>query len=305
MKILTEASGSLVGAFMINAIREAGYFSVGSDIRNDCHARFTSDFFIEMPRANDPHLWPKVEKLIVENNIDFVIPSLDETLLGWSERQSFFSARGIEVVISQPRTIEIFSDKWKTYQFFKNHGIPTPKSSLEPKFPLIKPRKGRGSEGINVYENQSERELINMEGCISQTIAKGREYTVDCLFSSEGQPIYVIPRRRETVSSGKSIDGIVDLQSDIIGYIKMIADQIQFKGPVNIQLFKNAKQIEFIEVNPRVAGGMALGFAASENWVPLCIDICNGKKINPKTVRDGMRMYRYYKEVFAETAPDF
>jgi len=305
MKILTEASGSLVGAFMSGAIRDAGCFPVGSDIRNNCHARFTCDLFIQMPKADDPHLWSKVEKLVVENNIDFVIPSLDETLMGWSERQSYFAARGIKVIISRPSTIEIFSDKWKTYQFFECHRIPTPESSLEAKFPLIKPRNGRGSEGISIVKNQSDRELINMEGCISQTISKGQEYTVDCLFTSDGQPVYIIPRRRETVSSGKSIDGIVDLQSDIIEYIKLISDQIQFKGPVNIQLFKNKNGIEFIEVNPRIAGGMALAFAASENWVPRFIDICNGKKIIPKKVRNGMRMFRYYKEVFSETTPDF
>ena len=299
MRILTEASGSLVSGFMTKSIKEAGHIAVGSDIRKNCHAQLTSNSFILMPKASDSQLWLKVEKLILENNIQLVIPSLDETLLGWAQRRKFFANRGTDVIISEPETVETFTDKWKTYEFFINHNVPTPHSSLDAKFPLIKPRKGRGSEGIHIINDAKQRQQLNMENRISQKLAKGQEYTIDCLFSHDSKPIYIIPRRRENVSSGKSLDGIVDLQPDIIRHIKEIAEKTSFCGPINVQLFKNSDKIEFIEINPRVAGGLALGFAASENWVPLIIDICNEKPVLPKQVCNGKRMYRYYSEAFS------
>ena len=57
-------------------------------------------------------------------------------------------------------------------------------------------------------------------------------------------------------------------------------------------------RVTFIEINPRVAGGMALGLKASENWIPLFIDIMEKKHIEPKEVLDGLKMLRSYTEVY-------
>ena len=44
---------------------------------------------------------------------------------------------------------------------------------------------------------------------------------------------------------------------------------------------------------------MGLGFAASENWIPLIIDnFLNNKNISKSSVVDGMQMRRYYDEIF-------
>ena len=73
-----------------------------------------------------------------------------------------------------------------------------------------------------------------------------------------------------------------------------------FHGPINLQCFELENgEIKFIEINPRIAGGMALAFAATENWVEVVIEqMLNGKKFVPKSVRNNTKMYRYYKEVF-------
>ena len=43
-------------------------------------------------------------------------------------------------------------------------------------------------------------------------------------------------------------------------------------------MFYKNKSILFIEVNPRIGGGMALGFAATENWFDLWFNkIIKGK----------------------------
>lgn len=298
MRILTEASGSPVSAFMTNAIKEAGHFAIGSDIRANCHSSIISDHFIIMPKTNDPSYWLKMEKIIKENNIDFVIPSLDETLMGWAERKEFFCDRDVKILISAPETIEKFEDKWNTHIFFKSINVPCPNSSLDAVFPVIKPRRGRGSEGVIIINNAQDRDNFQMSGCISQDLASGQEYTVDCLFSHIGEPIYIIPRRREAVVSGKSMDGVVDLQPEIISHITKISKEVNFLGPINVQVFLSGAEINFIEINPRIAGGMALGFAASENWIPLMIDICDGINVVPKSIQNGRRMYRYYKEAF-------
>tara|TARA_B100001093_G_scaffold520294_1_gene614404 strand:- start:25422 stop:26318 length:897 start_codon:yes stop_codon:yes gene_type:complete len=297
MNFLIEASGSLTSGYIIKAIKDSGNRVIGSDIYDFNHAKIMCDDFILMPKYNDKNLWKKISKLLDEYNIDIVLPSFDETLLGWSERVDFFKTKDIRVIISSVETIKTFQDKWIAFEFFKNLGILTPDTSLISEFEIIKPRVGRGGSGIFLNDFKSE---IDMKNMISQEKITGQEYTVDCFFDVNGVPIYIIPRKRLNVIDGKSSKGIVVKNSKIENIIKKISSSIGFKGPINFQFFVTEKKEVFIlEINTRIAGGMALGFAASENWIELIIqNFINQKKIDPKKIKYGLKMSRYYDEIF-------
>lgn len=297
MNILIEASGSLTSGYIIKAIKNSGNRVIGSDISDFNHAKVMCDDFILMPKHNDKNLWKKISTLLDDYNIDIVIPSFDETLLGWSERVSFFRSKNIKVIISPVDTIKTFQDKWIAFRFFKNIGILTPESSLKSEFEIIKPRVGRGGSGIFLNDFKSEIDMTNM---ISQKKIIGQEYTVDCFFDVNGRPIYIIPRERLNVIDGKSSKGIVVKNLKIEDLVKKISLSIKFRGPINFQFFiTDKKEIYILEINTRIAGGMALGFAASENWIELIIqNFINSNKILPKKIKYGMKMSRYYDEIF-------
>lgn len=300
-RILTEASGSMVSSYMIKAIRDSGNISIASDISSQCSAIVLADEFITFPSKNDPDLWNKIEKLLIDNRVDVVIPSFDEMLLGWAERKALFLKYGIEVLISDIETIKVFQDKWSTYQFFKANGIPCAESSLQPIYPFIKPREGRGSVGIFIEHDSTLRADKFDLSCISQKILTGVEYTIDCLFDTKGDPIYIVPRKRLGVSNGKSTSGEIELNEKIHNGVVDIAKSIQFIGPINVQCFIDGDSIHFVEVNPRIAGGMALGFAGTENWVPLFLKILAGEtEFSPIQVKNNLKMYRTYLEVFTQ-----
>ena len=67
-----------------------------------------------------------------------------------------------------------------------------------------------------------------------------------------------------------------------------------------MQCFEDSEGgIKFTEINPRVAGGMALGFAASENWISLIMkNILEKESIETKKIVFGLKMLRYYDELF-------
>lgn len=300
-KILIEASGSPVSSYMIKAIKEAGHIVVASDISDKCAAKVLADEFIIFPTKNDVNLWEKVDKLLVDNTVDIVIPSFDEMLLGWAERKDHFLQKGIDVLVSDVKTIKTFQDKWSTYEFFKANNIPCAESSLEPIYPFIKPRQGRGSVGIFIENDPVLRAEKFNSSCISQKILTGIEYTIDCLFDASGNPIYIVPRKRLVVSNGKSTSGVVELNDVIHNGVLEIAKAINFIGPINIQCFIEGDEINFVEVNPRIAGGMALGFAATENWIPLFIKIIAGEtEFNNRTIKKHLKMYRTYQDVFSQ-----
>jgi carbamoyl-phosphate synthase large subunit len=293
-KILTEASGSLTSGYLFKAIKDANAHSVGSDINPLTCAVCLADEFIQMPEINDSLLWSKVTEMVLRHRINVVIPSLDEMMLGWVEHSDFLALNGCKVIISPKESIEICQDKWKTYQFFKNISIPTPQTSLDQIYPLVKPRFGRGGQGVRVCENR-----VDMKNMISQQLMLGEELTIDVFFDRDGSPVYIVPRKRLKIVNGKSTQGEVIFNKEIVNYVELIAKKMRFIGPINIQCFICPDGIYFIEINPRIAGGMALGFAATENWINLIIDnIILGNKISPKPIKYGMKMTRYYAECF-------
>lgn len=294
MRILTEASGSLVAPYLIKAIQDAGHEAVGSDIDTHNAGFCLADDFVVLPRKTDPGLWQTIESVLLDRKIDAVIPSLDETMDGWAERRESFAQLGVHIVVSPLETVRLCQDKWETYLFFIEAGIPCPRTSLEQCHSLVKPRFGRGAEGVCVPQGP-----VSMEGMISQEIAQGEEYTVDTFFDREGEPIYIVPRKRIGVQNGKSTRGIVCRHDGIEHYIRLMGRAARFLGPINFQCFVEGETLSFIEINPRIAGGMALGFAATENWVRLMVDnLMLGRPINPKSIRYGLKMVRYYAECF-------
>jgi hypothetical protein len=136
--------------------------------------------------------------IITKYKITDVIPTLHETLLGWSKKKEYFKDLGCTIHISPPSTLEIFLDKWTTFNFFKENKLPTPNTSLDNIYPLTKPRSGRGAIGIQL--NKVDRE---MTGLISQEVCLGREVTID-VFVYNNKPLYIVPRNRDKIVSGKS-----------------------------------------------------------------------------------------------------
>ncbi|GIQ69982.1 carbamoyl phosphate synthase-like protein [Xylanibacillus composti] len=295
--ILLEASGSLTSGYLIKAIQQAGHRAIASDINQDIAARYLADEFLLMPSKHDSQLWEKITKMIIDNKIHIVLPSLDETLLEWSIRTEFYSRMGVHVITSAPATIEVCQDKWKTYEFFIRHGIPTPPTSLSQDYNLLKPRYGRGGQGVRFL---APGESVTMDQMITQQAVEGEEFTVDVFVDRHGDPVYIVPRQRWMVREGKSTGGIVVHDPEIIQWIHVICQKLRFQGPINVQCFRCTDgTLKFLEINPRVAGGMALGFAATENWFKLITDhFVNHNNVHPKPVQYGMKMLRYYDEVF-------
>lgn len=295
-RVLLEASGSLTSGYLIDGVKQAGAIAVASDIA-ECFARHIADDFLIFPKSNDPHLWDITEQKILGAGINVVVPSLDETLHEWSLRKNYFAERKVNVVCSDPEVIAICQDKWKTFEFFQSAGIPTPQTSLDYEFPLVKPRLGRGGKGILV---NADKDSFSMQGMIAQELLIGIEYTVDVFCDREGFPVYIIPRIRQHVKEGKSLNGVTVNNKKIIDGVEEICRRLKFIGPVNFQCFEvEGSGIKFTEINPRIGGGMALGFAASENWFSLIIsNLIEGKSIQPKPVKFGLQMFRYYAEVF-------
>lgn len=297
MRIFLEAAGCLTANYLISAIRQAGFECVASDANELSIGKYLADEFYTVPLAIEENYIPQVLNLLKEKKIDLVIPSLDDALLKWAEMREELEANGICLALSDKKALELCLDKWNTYQCFVRNDIPTPKTSLEQKYQLVKPINGRGGSGIQITS-----EPVRMEGMISQELLQGMEYTVDVFCDINHEPVYIVPRKRLNVKDGKSTAGEVVRNNEIEAGIKKICASIPLTGAVNIQCFETKEGVKFTEINPRFGGGTILGMKATENWIPLVVEtFCKKTPVSEKkAIKYGLKMGRYYAEIFYE-----
>ena len=299
MNVLVEGIGSMVFNTQLKYYNEMGWNIIGIDIDNFSSGLYTVSKGYIVPKYCQKNCFDVLEDIIIKEKIDLVFPTINEGLLGWSKRKTyFFEKYGTRIIISDEKVIEICTDKWNTYHLFKKNHIPTPETSLSLKYDLIKPRIGRGSSGI-FYKNEVGSNF-DMTGNISQEIVDGDEYTIDILCNFESDPIYIIPRQRIGVESGVSVKGITVYDEEIISYCKRIIEVLKPVGIINIQCIRNKKEINFIEINPRIAGGSSLSFAASDNWFKALEAFILGERYQTKDIKYNLHMFRAYTDVVVE-----
>lgn len=294
-RILTEGVGSPAWATFLPFFRGAGASVVALDIDPQASGLYLADTGLLVPRYSDPACFEALARICREQRITLVLPSIHEGLLGWARRRDEFARDGVFVAISPSETIALCEDKWRTYEFFRDCGVPTPGTSLGPDFALLKPRVGRGGAGIR---HLAPGEQPAMAGCLTQEFLVGQEYSVDALCDLDGQPLYVVPRQRVAVESGLSVRGRVVEHPVIAAHVRTLLAAARFVGPVNVQCFDTANGVFFTEINPRIAGGMSLSMAATENWFAVLLRLLAAEEVTPGPVAYGLTMMRHYTDCF-------
>ena len=283
MKLLLDASPPTVGSF-IKLAHNAGYKVVVTDCnKNGVASKLADKFYHVYPATKKEELFLQYKQIIKDENIDIVIPILQETLVDWSKFE------GCNVLSSPVETVEIFENKWATYNWFIKNSILTPETSLDKtnRLIIVKPILGRG--GTYITGNP---------GFIWQKCIYGQEYTTDVLCDLNSEPIYTVVRERTKIESGISFDGTIVDKPKITEYVNRIIKSINFIGPINIQCIEDQDGNPwFTEINTRLGGGTVLSIAATENWFSLFMPILQKETIIPKGIRK-LKMTRFYNEIF-------
>ncbi len=113
--------------------------------------------------GNPPFAFPTLPDFAI---VRFICPALNE----------WFEAQGVRVY-NNAKTAKIACDKWQTYRFFLDHGIPVLQTELASSrslpFPLVaKARDGHG--GTEVFWVENETELLHVKDtlCVEDFIVQ-------------------------------------------------------------------------------------------------------------------------------------
>ena len=307
INVLIVPAGSGMAIAAIKALKQDKNIKIiSADTNRLAPGLYISHKGYIIPPFTDGAFYLKLKEIIERESIDVIIPALDTILLEFSKRKKEFENMGTKVIVSEPRTIEITRDKWKTYNELKNR-IPLPKSfikieDIDVEYPLfIKPRSGSGSQWA--YKINSKKELDffynRIENPIIQEYLEGKEYTVDCLADISGNLILAIPRERIETKSGISVKGKVIRNEELEKIAKKITKKLKFCGPFFFQAKENRNGVpKLIEINARIAGTMCLSSFSGPNIHSLAVRMCLGEKIKIPQIKYGLYITRYWEEIY-------
>ena len=167
---------------------------------------------------------------------------------------------------------------------------------------IMKEIRGVGSTTIQIIDSQNNIPSKIPDGMMIQEFISGEEYTVDCYSSYFNDDFRCVVRKRKEVKNGMSIKGEIISHPKIEKICKKIHKTLKYKGVSNIQFIENEKDIFFIEINPRFAGGGTLTYKNGFNIPAIAInELIMNKTFDPQKDHNpliGAKMVRYLQETF-------
>jgi carbamoyl-phosphate synthase large subunit len=185
-------------------------------------------------------------------------------------------------------------------------------------FPLVvKPRFGSAGVGVGVVHDAAELAARAGPGhgdMVVQTLAAGREHTIDVLADRDGRCVCAVPRRRIEVRAGEVSKGVTVRSPRLQDLAARICAALPGAfGTITVQVFVDGDPDEaapddadlaVIEINARYGGGFPLALEAGADFPRWQLEELLGltSTAAPDTWRAGLVMLRYDAAVFVDEA---
>jgi carbamoyl-phosphate synthase large subunit len=274
-----------------------------------------------VPRLDDPAYVPALLALCDKQAVDLVVPTIDTEMPAWVAARDEFDAIGVTVALSGAGVVDIAADKQLTHEWLVANGFPTvdqatPGAVLaDPgswRFPLVaKPRFGSAGIGVAVVRDTAELAAATsrpeLGEMVVQTLATGREHTIDVLADRDGRCVCAVPRRRIEVRAGEVSKGVTVRSPELQDLAARLCAALPGAfGTITVQVFvgDDPGELAVIEINARYGGGFPLALEAGADFPRWQLEELLGL---PSTARadgwrDGLVMLRYDAAVFVDEA---
>lgn len=309
LTLLRTAAGSPPTVTQYRAFHDLGCRIVAADCDGRSVGFPFADAAYVVPRVGDPGYLDRMVEICRLEAVDLFLPALDEELALCSMHRARFASIGTRVLVSGPEALAVCTDKLRTFELFRELGIPTPRTlpaaeyreGAFPAYPVVvKPRAGRGGAGVHLARTHAEAAFFAsyVTDPVVQEHCPGEELTLDVLADLDSEVVILSPRRRLAVDSGISSKGATCWRDDLLPPVRRMVKALGLVGPVNVQCFVDGGA-RFTEINARIAGTAILTQAAGVPYFQGILDLCEGRAPEPwLKPAEPLVMYRYWEEFF-------
>ncbi len=311
INILVTGVGGPAG---INAVKllsqqsDITIYAVDTDLLSA--GQFFAHHFFQVPLVADYDNYSLVLQGIVKKyNIHAILPTVSEELI---VIRRALEGINVKIVLSPQLTLELCHDKRLLYTWMDENFLEymvkwqtlDVREMWEDQTYFIKPSHGRGARGcrrVARSEIAYWRELLSprKEWLIMEDLP-GTEWTVDAYVTSSGRISMNVPRERLALSGGISLKGRTVKEAKVIYQTEAVIKKLPFYGPICFQ-WKADKNNEpkLVEINPRLAGGVAISALAGADPMQCLIQELRCEK-SPIIDWKEVTVIRYFEEKIYE-----
>lgn len=307
-RILLTSAGGLTGVFLTKHLTKFEDLEIFCIDMSSNHPllQWTKNVYL-CPASNSLDYTAFIRDFLEKHSIHIVIPVTSYDMEFFSKKINSKVFGNSKSLIVDEEINTLLSSKEKCYSFLNWLGIKTPLiyTCDNVTFPcFIKPIVGSGSKNSLLIENDIELSFwkTKIPNFLIMEYIAGKEYTVDCLFDTNGNCIgYNTRERIKTNGGGATISQNIDVEGvqDIIVKFESIGS---IRGPINFQFKVVDNEIVVFDFNTRLAsGGLPLTVKSGFDIPRLIIDLLLGKQVENYSKKDkkpGLKMVRFYEEFF-------
>lgn len=251
-------------------------------------------FILPRPVDNEELYVKLLMETCLENNINAVLPIIDPEIYILSKYVDEFRNKGITVVVSDRRVLDICFNKLMMNDFLNEIGIAYPKTYTSIKefesdyyheqiqFPIIiKPILGSGSVDTFFVDNIEKLHALFKDGMIIQEMLNGIEYGTDTFNSFEGEPLRCVIKRKISMRSGETDKSISVHNETIQNTLLQLALKLGHVANLDCDVIERNGIPYVIDMNPRFGGGYPATHAIGVNLLEILYNLLNGIAIKP------------------------
>ena len=297
---------------------------VATDMQLSAPALQVADVKIQVPAVYDPEYVNITLRICKEQKIDALFSLNDLELPILAENKARFEAIGVQVVVSDPKVIDIAFDKYKTAQWVESLGLTAPKTYVrledckkaleagEIAFPLfMKPRWGSGSIGLESIADMEELDIyyallmkkikktilatasVGDEYIMIQEKLTGSEFGLDIMNDLDGKNIGVSVKQKLAMRAGETDKAVTVDLPEVREMGRKIGEALGHIGNLDVDIMQRADGAYCVlELNPRFGGCFPFSYEAGVNFPKALIQMIRGESFDPQLlVPDYGRMF--------------
>ena len=267
----------------------------------------------QIPWASDSRFVDKLASLCEKLEVDLLVPGVDEELLILASNADKFGRS--QIMLPSEQYIEVMLDKLSMIEKLASKNIPVPKTAVlssrnnEVGLPCIsKPRKGRGSRGVQVLYSKNDIVLLkdklgSLSNCtILQEKIVGEEYTVQMLCDREERLCAVVPVK-VSIKRGITLRAETVHEQRVMDACRRIHAVAPASGCYNIQLILTEDgQVLPFEINPRISTTLCLVVASGLD--PFSIFINGVENYAEVEFEGGVGLQRHWANFFKKSGSE-
>lgn len=312
--ILVTGVGAIIGYGILRALRKAdkNVRLIGADIYPDAVGQAWTDHFVVAPLTSSNHYQAWLDKTIVENKVDLVIPGIEQDVHYFSNHRDVFGRLSVRVALNDQHIISLTRDKWLMHQelasidskvriaSYLSGDFDTLSRMLGLPF-ILKPRRSYASKGL--VRVHTEADFISSARQLGHDLMAqpmigndNEEYTVAVFGDGLGDVCASITLQRRLAADGstgkawvRQHDGLDEVVTSLCAHFKPI-------GPTNLQFRKDGENWKLLEINPRISSTTSLRTAFGYNEAEMCVNFyIENKKIIQPEIKSGFAV-RYIED---------